>query len=97
MIGDYLTEINVTSPTGIREVQKFGGADVASLLWDAIEKSAKHRISEAISSPPAFVPRAQLYTTEIHRAREIVRLMFLFYSLLCGRLLESGRHRGIML
>ncbi|WP_144576106.1 MULTISPECIES: glutathione synthase [Agrobacterium] len=38
VIGDYMTEINVTSPTGIREVRKFGGADVASLLWDAIEK-----------------------------------------------------------
>ena len=37
VIGDYLTEINVTSPTGIREVKKFGGADIASLLWDAIE------------------------------------------------------------
>jgi glutathione synthase len=38
VIGDYLTEINVTSPTGIREVKKFGGADIASLLWDAIER-----------------------------------------------------------
>ncbi len=38
VIGDYMTEINVTSPTGIREVKRFGGADVASLLWDAIEK-----------------------------------------------------------
>ncbi|OAP41317.1 glutathione synthetase [Sinorhizobium glycinis] len=38
VIGDYMTEINVTSPTGIREVKKFGGADVASLLWNAIEK-----------------------------------------------------------
>ncbi|MCY1300697.1 Glutathione synthetase [compost metagenome] len=38
VIGDYMTEINVTSPTGIREVKKFGGADVASLLWDAIER-----------------------------------------------------------
>lgn len=37
VIGDYMTEINVTSPTGIREVKKFGGADVAALLWDAIE------------------------------------------------------------
>ena len=33
-----MTEINVTSPTGIREVKKFGGADIASLLWDAIER-----------------------------------------------------------
>ena len=37
VIGDYMTEINVTSPTGIREVKNFGGADIASLLWDAIE------------------------------------------------------------
>jgi glutathione synthase len=38
VIGDYMTEINVTSPTGIREVKKFGGADIASLFWDAVEK-----------------------------------------------------------
>lgn len=37
VIGDYMTEINVTSPTGIREVKKFGGADIAELIWDAIE------------------------------------------------------------
>jgi len=37
VIGDVMTEINVTSPTGIREVEKFGGADIAALLWDAIE------------------------------------------------------------
>jgi glutathione synthase len=37
VIGDYLTEINVTSPTGIREVQRFGGANIAALIWDAIE------------------------------------------------------------
>ncbi len=37
VIGDYLTEINVTSPTGIREVKRFGGEDIASLIWDAIE------------------------------------------------------------
>ncbi|MET0192524.1 MAG: glutathione synthase, partial [Hyphomicrobiaceae bacterium] len=37
-IGPYLTEINVTSPTGIRQLKKFGGADVAALIWDAVEK-----------------------------------------------------------
>jgi glutathione synthase len=37
VIGDYLTEINVTSPTGIWEVKRFGGPDIAVLLWDAIE------------------------------------------------------------
>ncbi len=44
VIGDYMTEINVTSPTGIREVQNFGGADIASLFWDAVEdKISKNR------------------------------------------------------
>jgi glutathione synthase len=37
VIGDYLTEINVTSPTGVREVKRFGGADIAALFWDCIE------------------------------------------------------------
>jgi glutathione synthase len=37
VIGGYLTEINVTSPTGIREVQRFGGPDIAAMIWDAIE------------------------------------------------------------
>ncbi|HXC57547.1 MAG TPA: glutathione synthase [Rhizomicrobium sp.] len=38
VIGDYLTEINVTSPTGIHEVKRFGGPDIAALIWDAIER-----------------------------------------------------------
>mgnify|MGYP001037475629 CR=1 FL=1 len=38
VIGDYLTEINVTSPTGIREVKRFGGLDIAALFWDAVEE-----------------------------------------------------------
>lgn len=37
VIGDYMTEINVTSPTGVREVAKFGGADIAALFWDCVE------------------------------------------------------------
>ncbi len=37
VIGDFLTEINVTSPTGVREVARFGGADIAALFWDAVE------------------------------------------------------------
>jgi glutathione synthase len=41
VIGGYLTEINVTSPTGIREVKRFGGPDIAALIWDAIEKRRK--------------------------------------------------------
>jgi len=41
VIGDWLTEINVTSPTGIRAVKNFGGPDAASLIWDKIEGKRK--------------------------------------------------------
>jgi glutathione synthase len=37
VIGNYLTEINVTSPTGIQQVARFGGTDLASAIWDRIE------------------------------------------------------------
>ncbi|MGR3714920.1 MAG: glutathione synthase [Shimia sp.] len=37
VIGDYLTEINVTSPTGIQELERFDGVNVAAKIWDAIE------------------------------------------------------------
>ena len=42
VIGQYLTEINVTSPTGIRQVKAFGGNDIAALIWDAIERKRSH-------------------------------------------------------
>jgi glutathione synthase len=38
VIGDYLTEINVTSPTGIQEVSRFDGTDLPARIWDAIER-----------------------------------------------------------
>jgi glutathione synthase len=41
VIDGYLTEINVTSPTGIRAVKALGGPDVAAMIWDRIE--AKRR------------------------------------------------------
>jgi len=37
VIGDYLTEINVTSPTGIQELERFDGTNAAAAIWDAIE------------------------------------------------------------
>ncbi|WP_306005441.1 glutathione synthase [Aquicoccus porphyridii] len=37
VIGDYLTEINVTSPTGIQELERFDGINVAGRIWEAIE------------------------------------------------------------
>ena len=36
--GKYLTEINVTSPTGILAIDKFNGTDTPALIWDAIER-----------------------------------------------------------
>ena len=36
--GKYLTEINVTSPTGIIAIDKFNGTDTPALIWDAIER-----------------------------------------------------------
>jgi glutathione synthase len=41
VIGDYLTEINVTSPTGIRSIKNLGGADIAALIWDKVEEKRK--------------------------------------------------------
>ena len=38
VIGGYVTEINVTSPTGVRELDKQFGTEIAGLLMDAIEK-----------------------------------------------------------
>ena len=37
VIGDYLTEINVTSPTGIMEINRLDGSRLDALVWDAIE------------------------------------------------------------
>ena len=38
VIGDYLTEINVTSPTGAQQLKRFAGVDAAALMWDVIER-----------------------------------------------------------
>ncbi|MFQ5785673.1 MAG: glutathione synthase [Alphaproteobacteria bacterium] len=41
VIGDCLTEINVTSPTGIQEIGRFDGVNLAARIWDAIEARAR--------------------------------------------------------
>ncbi len=38
VIDGWLTEINVTSPTGVRAIKNLGGPDIAAMVWDAIEK-----------------------------------------------------------
>lgn len=47
VIGDYLTEINVTSPTGIQEIERFEGISITAKVWDAIEA----RISAGKTAP----------------------------------------------
>jgi glutathione synthase len=47
VIDGHLTEINVTSPTGIRAIKRLGGPDLAVAIWDAIE--AKVRLGSALS------------------------------------------------
>ncbi len=37
VIGDFLTEINVTSPTGLQEIARFDGTNLAGQIWDSIE------------------------------------------------------------
>ena len=48
VIGDYVTEINVTSPTGIRELNKKHGVDIGGMLMDAIIKTLRR----SVSAPP---------------------------------------------
>ncbi len=38
VIGGWLTEINVTSPTGLRELERFDGINATALIWEAIER-----------------------------------------------------------
>jgi glutathione synthase len=44
VIDGFLTEINVTSPTGIRAIKALGGPDIAALIWDKIEVARREKI-----------------------------------------------------
>ena len=41
VIGEYLTEINVTSPTGIQELERFDNVNIAEMIWYAVEEKLK--------------------------------------------------------
>jgi glutathione synthase len=43
VIGGYLTEINVTSPTGMRQIKAFGGPDIPAKFWDVVEARVGRR------------------------------------------------------
>jgi glutathione synthase len=49
VIGDWMTEINVTSPTGIQEIARFDETDIAGKIWDAVET----RLAERADRRPA--------------------------------------------
>ena len=42
VIGDWLTEINVTSPTGLQQIDRFDGVNLESRIWDAVEAKRAH-------------------------------------------------------
>jgi glutathione synthase len=48
VIGGLLTEINVTSPTGIRAIKNLGGPDVAAKIWDKIESKRPARQTSSV-------------------------------------------------
>jgi glutathione synthase len=41
--GEWLTEINVTSPTGILAIERFDGTDVTGMIWNVIEAKVAAR------------------------------------------------------
>ena len=78
VIGDYLTEINVTSPTGIRELRKLADIDVAGDLLDLIESKVgagrRGRLNARLPMPaprtnPCSGPRADPPTGRLRRRR----------------------------
>ena len=58
VIDGYLTEINVTSPTGLRAIKRLGGPDLAAAIWDAIE--AKRGGAQSLTTPRRLNLRRRL-------------------------------------
>lgn len=48
VIGDWLTEINVTSPTGLQEIDSFDGVNLEGRIWDVIEGRINRRTDHAL-------------------------------------------------
>jgi glutathione synthase len=48
VIGGYLTEINVTSPTGLQEIDRFDGVNLSAQIWDVIERRINRRNQHAL-------------------------------------------------
>ena len=58
VIGDYLTEINVTSPTGIQEIARFDGVHLEQAIWDSIEAKVAPSL-EPVPPPLAGVGQGE--------------------------------------
>ena len=58
VIGDWLTEINVTSPTGLQEVARFDGTNLAGVIWDRIEarRTSQALLAPSVSHPEGYRP-----------------------------------------
>jgi glutathione synthase len=52
VIDGFLTEINVTSPTGIRAIKNLGGPDVAALIWNKVEAKRTAPIERQVAGLP---------------------------------------------
>ncbi len=57
VIGEWLTEINVTSPTGIQEIARFGGPRLEAAIWDSIEARLALHAETASATPTLPSPR----------------------------------------
>ncbi len=55
VIGDYMTEINVTSPTGIQEINRLSGVQLERTLWNAIEVRLGVRASSRSYFPSTVI------------------------------------------
>ena len=65
MIDGYLTEMNVTSPTGIRAIKNLGGPDVAALIWD---RSSEAPVRTRVHFQPHLVERLGFFAACVDRA-----------------------------
>ena len=71
VIGGWLTEINVTSPTGIRAVKNVGGPDIAKLVWDTIEAKRKGLTAATSALQGLAIPRAAISRSLVGALHEV--------------------------
>jgi hypothetical protein len=68
VIDGWLTEINVTSPIGIRAIKNVGGPDVAAMIWDRIEAKGRTASYDRFN-PVQLLPMCRKLPVRMQRAR----------------------------